>query len=230
MRTVVFRTRTILLILLCLGGAALASLVSLRLPLPQYGGHVYAPEEVVAGATLGEWSARHWQWTFSQPIGSNPGQDVTGKTCADGQTGPVFFLPRNFAPCLVPTDTLILLPIVGTECSTVEPPPYNGQSEEELKACASRDTDRYTNISVRIDGQAVPNVATFRRVSPYFEVTLPEHNVLGVPIGDAEAVSDGYYMLLAPMLPGEHQIMVHVELIDGTVLPDKVIHITVFDH
>ncbi len=227
MRTGSLRARTILLILLCLGGAGLASLISFRPPLPNDGGLVFAPSEDVAGATLGEWSARHWEWTLSQPIGANPGQDVTGATCGLEQEGPVFFLPRNFAPCRVPMNTLILVPIVGTECSTVEPPPYHGMNEQELRTCASRDVNRYTNITVRIDGQPVPDAAAFRRESPAFTVTLPEHNVLGVPAGDAEVVSDGYQMLLAPLPLGTHHIVVHVELTDGTVLPDKVIAITV---
>lgn len=112
-------------------------------------------------------------------------------SCAAGQEGPVFFVPRYFAPCPVPADTHLLVHIVGTECSTVEPPPYHGTSEDELRTCASGDVDRYTNISVRIDGEVVPDIGTFRRASPLFEITLPEHNVLGVPAGNAEVTADG---------------------------------------
>lgn len=223
------RGRIVLLALLCLGGGWLASLVTFAPPLPPGGGLIYPPDDVVAGATLGQWSAQQWQWTLSQPIGANPGQDVTGASCATDQDGPVFFLPRNFPPCRVPANTLIFVPIVGTECSTVEPPPFHGASEEELRSCAAADVDRYTNITVRIDGEEVSDIETFRRASPIFEVVLPEHNVLGVPAGEAEVAADGYYLLLAPLPPGKHQIMVHVELTDGTVLPDKLIHLTVVE-
>ena len=229
MWTVGLRGRLILLAVLCLVGGWLASLVTIRPPLPPGGGIIYAPDDVVAGATLGEWSAKQWQWTLSLPIGANPGQDVTGASCATDQDGSVFFLPRNFPPCRVPADTLIFVPIVGTECSTAEAPPFHGASEEELRSCAVADVDRYTNITVRIDGEEVPDIATFRMTSPIFRVVLPVHNVLGVPAGDAEFVADGYSLLLAPLAPGEHQIMVHVELTDGTVLPDKLIHLTVVE-
>jgi hypothetical protein len=217
----------ILLVLLCLGGGLVASLVVSRPPSPSGGGLVFAAGDVVAGATLGEWSARQWQWTLSQPIGANPGQDPTGATCGAGQDGPVFFLPRNFPPCHIPAGTLIFVPIVGSECSTVEPPPFNGTNDADLRACAAADVDRYTNIIVRIDGEAVPDVESFRVASPRFALTLPEHNVLGVAPGTAEAVADGYQLLLAPLPPGAHEIMVHVELADGTVLPDKIAEVTV---
>lgn len=91
--------------------------------------------------------------------------------------------------------------IVGTECSTAEPPPFTGETEAELRACASADVDRYTGISVRIDGELVPDIGAYRASSPIFSVTLPEHNVLGVLPGSANAVADGYQLLLAPLPP-----------------------------
>ena len=66
---------------------------------PIAGAPVLAPDESVSGASLAEWSARHWQWTVSLPIPVNPGHDVTGATCGYGQSGPVFFIPRNYPPC-----------------------------------------------------------------------------------------------------------------------------------
>jgi hypothetical protein len=116
---------------------------------------------------------------------------------------------------------------VGTECSTVEPPPWHGEDEAALRECAGADVDRYTGIVVRVDGVPVPEVEDFRAMSPVFLVELPESNVLGAPAGEADVVADGYLLMLAPLPPGEHEIVVHVELADGTVLPDKVLVLTV---
>src|SRR5215213_632052 len=126
---------------------------------------VLAPDEPVSGATLAEWSARHWQWTVSLPIPVNPGQDVTGASCGYGQSGPVFFIPRNFPPCTVPAGAVLLVPIAGAVCSTVEPPPYAGRDEVELRACAAAEMDRYTGIVVRVDGQLVPDIKAYRTSS-----------------------------------------------------------------
>jgi hypothetical protein len=190
-------------------------------------GLVYPPDELVAGATLGEWGARHWQWTLSFPVGINPGQDVSGATCGYGQSGPVFFIPRNFPPCAVPSGAALFVPIAGTVCSTAEPPPFAGRSAAELRACAAAEVDRYTGIVVRVDGEPVPEIASHRVASPPFPLLLPEHNVLGASPGMAVAVADGYQLLLAPLPVGTHEIVAHVELTDGTVLPDKVLHLTV---
>ena len=190
---------------------------------------VYRPGVVVENVSQGEWSARHWQWTLSLPAGSNPGQDVTGTYCGFGQSGPVFFLPRNFAPCTVPAGTSIFIPIVGTECSTSEPVPFSGTSEDELRGCAAAEVERYTNIEVRINGEVVPNIQSYRTSTPLFSVMLPEENVLGAPAGATYAVADGYHVMIKPLDPGEHEIVVHLELADGTVLPDKFAVITVVE-
>ncbi len=216
-----------LLLLLCLFGGITGPFVARDAGSEGEQGVVYPPDKPVAGATPGEWSARHQQWTVSFPVGINPGQDVSGATCGYGQSGPVFFIPRNFPPCVVPSGVALFVPIAGTVCSTAEPPPFAGRSEAELRACAAADADRYTGIVVRVDGERVPEIESHRVASPLFPLLLPEHNVLGAPPGMAAAVADGYQLLLAPLPVGAHEIVVHVELTDGTVLPDKVLHLTV---
>lgn len=189
----------------------------------------FGPGMIVHGVSQSEWSARHWQWTLSSPLESNPGQDASGALCADGQSGPVFFLPRNFAPCSVPAGTAILVPVTGTECSTTEPAPFSGTSEEELRACAALELQRYAVISLSIDGETVPDIEAYRLASPLFTLSLPEHNALGAPAGTSYAVADGHQVIVRPLPPGEHHVIVHLELADGTVLPDKLARITVVE-
>lgn len=221
------RPLVLLIVALILGSSAAVAALAQEATPTAVGVTVLPPGELVDGATLGEWSARHWQWTASFPVKVNPGHDVTGARCRYGQSGPVFFIPRNFAPCTVPAGMTLFVPIAGTECSTTEPPPYGGRTEAELRACAAADVDRYTGIVVRVDGQEIPDIQTYRVSSPLFTLALPQDNVLGVPAGVTHAVADGYQIMLAPLRVGEHEIRVHVELMDGTVLPDKIARITV---
>ncbi len=209
-----------------LAGVARASLNQGATPDAE-GAAVFPPQEIVHGATLGEWNARQWQWTASFPAGVNPGQDVSGTTCGYGQSGPVFFVPRNFPPCVVAEGVAIFVPVVGAQCSTAEAPPYFGRDEEALRACAAADVDRYTGLAVSVDGRDLPDIGAYRASSPLFPLPLPANNVLGAPAGMASAVADGYQLILAPLPPGEHEVVVHAELTDGTVLPDKVMRITV---
>lgn len=192
-------------------------------------GLMYAEGEEIHGASLGEWSARYWQWVTSLPVGENPAQDPTGAMCGYGQTGPVFFIPRNMPPCTVPAGVSVFLPIAGSQCSTLEPPPFHGDDEASLRACAAIEADRYTRIVVRVNGEVVPDVEQYRAASPVFSMQLPENNILAVPAGTGLAVADGYQVVLRPLPPGTHEIVVHVEVIDGYALPDKTLHLTVVE-
>jgi hypothetical protein len=188
---------------------------------------VFDPSADVHGASYGEWSARHWQWTTSFPLGMNPGQDATGALCGAGQHGPVFFLPRNLPPCVVPEGMPILVPLPGAECSMAEPAPYTGDSEAELAACAAADADRYANIVISINGTAIPDIGKYRVATEPFTLMLPEENILAAPAGATTAVADGYLVILEPLPAGEHDLVVSSELADGTVLPEANTTITV---
>ena len=81
---------------------------------------VYPPGSNPLGVTYGEWTARWWQWLLSIPGPVNPNLDTTGANCAQGQSGPVWFLagrfssgPRTVRACTVPENKLILLPIAN---------------------------------------------------------------------------------------------------------------------
>ncbi len=192
-------------------------------------GIAFAPAADIHGASLGQWSARYWQWVTSLPVGVNPAQDPSGARCGYGQHGPVFFVPRNLPPCTVPADVAVFIPIAGSECSTLEPPPFHGANEEELAACAAGEADRYTGVVVRVNGEVVPEIERYRAQSPTFTLQLPEDNILAVPPGTGRAAADGYQVILPPLAPGAHEIVVHVEVTEGYALPDKTLRLTVVE-
>jgi len=173
---------------------------------------IVGPDESYGGATLGEWTARHWQWQLSFPSEVNPGGDPNGSMCGYGQSGPVFFLP-SFAPeealtCVVPTGTAIFVPIVNGACSTVEAPPFFGRTEEELRACAIADIDSVYDVAGTVDGIAVQPMEDYRISTPLFTFNFGENNVWGLPPGPANAVGNGYQFIIAPLPAGEHEIVV----------------------
>ncbi len=188
-----------------------------------------APGSYVSGASLDEWNTRHWQWTLSFPVGASPNQDGSGARCMQGQSGDVVFIPRNLPPCTVPEGSAVFIPVAGGECSSVEAVPFWGGDEQSLQACAAEEASRYANIAVTVDGQAIPGIERYRSATGTFSVALPEHNVLGAPAGVAWAAADGYAVLLRPLSPGEHTVIVHTETADGLVLPDKLLTLTVVE-
>lgn len=173
---------------------------------------IVGPDEAYGDATLGDWSARQWQWQMSFPPELNPGSDPTGALCGFGQNGPVFFLPSMLSEpeftCVIPADMAIFVPIVNTACSTVEPPPYFGRTEAELRACAMADVDSLFDVYGTVDGVAVEPMEAYRATTPLFTFHFTENNAFGAPPGVAHAVGDGYQFIIAPLPVGEHEIVV----------------------
>ena len=123
------------------------------------------------GNSSGEWSARWWQWAFSIPAATNPVLDETGAHCAEGQSGPVWFLAGSFfggtfeRACTVPPDKALFLPIVNAafgaavfDCEPTQPGvPCNITI---LRAAAAASMDPVT-LEASIDGIPVRHVRDF---------------------------------------------------------------------
>jgi hypothetical protein len=179
-------------------------------------GEALPPGAEVAGLSLAEWSARSWQWSFSLPVDVNPVADETGDFCGNGQSGPVFFLAgaaqNAERACVVPLGVHLFVPLAGAECSTVEPPPFFGRDEAELRNCATNAVDMAENafgistMRLTVDGQDVTDLSAYRAVTPLFTLWLPEDNLLGATRRTANSVADGYQVMLSPLSEGEHVV------------------------
>jgi hypothetical protein len=163
--------------------------------------------------TYGEWGAKWWQWAFSLPADQNPFFDEGGSCAngANGQLGPVWFLTgvinqsgRAVRDCTVPSGKALFFPIINVECSTLEPPPYHGGNEAELRRCAK--SFSIGGVSAEIDGVAMQSLDRYLVESPLFTFTVPPDNVLGVDPGTGQSVSNGYWLMLAPLSVGTHKI------------------------
>jgi hypothetical protein len=172
------------------------------------------PQAQYQGRSYAEWSAAWWQWAVSLPVAGHPSLDETGADAAAGQTGSVFFLTSVFNASgtvvrniTVSPSTALFIPILNADCSNVEPPPFFGANETEMRANVIALIDATSGIYLEIDGEAVANLGAYRFDSPLFGFTLPDPNILGVPGGGPGlAVADGYYAMLHPLSPGEHMI------------------------
>jgi hypothetical protein len=169
---------------------------------------VLPPVSSPHGHTYGEWSARWWKWFLELPADSN--HPANGGDCSTGQLGQVWFLIGLPGPttihCTVPTGKMLFLPIINTECSNLEGPPFFGATEAERRLCAEGIMDGAADLSAKIDGVPIRKPSRYRVSSPNFHFTVPPNNVLGVPAGSGEAVGDGYYLMLAPLSAGSHII------------------------
>jgi hypothetical protein len=174
------------------------------------------------GRTYGEWSAAWWQWVLSIPADRNPLTDPDGRYCGQHQSGPVWFLGGTFGnsverSCTVPSGRAIFMPvynwIFGAGAFDCDPSvPGVPCDVNALRQTAAQNTENAQILQVTIDGAAVNNVRQYRAVSPLpFYVTYPANSVVGLPAGTYyPQISDGYWLMLNPLPPGEHTIQLRV--------------------
>jgi hypothetical protein len=187
----------------------------------------------VLGAPIGEWSARWWQWAFGIPAPINPMADTTGGNCDVDQQGPVWFLAGWWGPpmdvnrtCTIPKGKSILFPIanyVWVQTSFDDP----ANTEADYRQCVSGISAPDNplgcvgiaavagDLEATLDGIPVAfdyRTPIVRAQSPLFTVQWPYDNILGLDPANEncpkcrEAVSDGFWVMLPPLRPGDHTL------------------------
>ncbi len=191
---------------------------------------VLPPTARVQGMTLGEWGAEQWRSEFGIPVSENPALGNPWPTCYFGRIGNVAlgvgYVFSGSSECELPAGVFLYVIVIGTECSTAEPPPFYGGNEAELRACLQT-MAAFKNMTADVDGVTIQNIEQYRARSPLYQFTLPDNNLLGADAGTYNSVAENVAFMLAPMSPGEHTIHVHGEIQDGSFNYDWVYHITV---
>jgi len=174
------------------------------------------PEEIVFDRSQSEWSQAYLQWVAAFPRGSSPVSDTTGAQCAAKQAGDVWFLASSdgTAPverrCAIPAGKTLFVPIA----SVLE---RSGNREPVCQAMARTAASNLSHVNalaMTIDGRAVDELGAYRQASgDCFALGVRQ-----VPRVDArQAVFDGYFVMLPPLPPGTHTIVVQARF-DSTPL------------
>jgi hypothetical protein len=174
------------------------------------------PNEVIAGSTYGEWTARYWQWLLSIPKEVNPYYDKTGKNAHQQQSGPVFFLanaPENSSVhrvvnkmCDVPKPRAMLCPVDTCLFTSIENPNLTTQ---QLRLKAIRQRAQVKMVAATINNEPMTSDLQEHRVdSPVFNIQLRANNILGIQVEPNQVVStigvsDGYWIMMKPPKKGD---------------------------
>jgi hypothetical protein len=185
---------------------------------------VLPPQSHPYGKTYAQWSAEHWKWVYSLPVDQHPLYDT-----ADVGTGQpfehVWFLGGTYTATpdangniaavanrdvTIPAGTALFFPITDVEASVLE---GNGTTEAELRGTAQSLEDHAQGMTCTIDDRTVNHLDHHRIQSPLFTIgPLPANNVFeasGVtaPAGTTTlSVSDGVFVMVAPLSVGGHTI------------------------
>ena len=177
----------------------------------------FPPDSIPYQRTYAEWTAGWWKWFISLPPGNRPMNDPSGDRCALGQLGPVWFLAGSGGgkaerECTIPAGRAILIPAINVECSQAED--QSLRTDDDLRACATSDQDLVTETAATLNG----SVLQIHRVqSPVFNLTFPADNVFAAAVGPSKAVSEGFWVFLKPLPPGQYVLHVQGLLVDPTV-------------
>jgi hypothetical protein len=163
------------------------------------------------GTTYADWSAEWVEWTLSTTADQSPFLDPDGRSCAAGQSPPVFFLGSNFGgetvrKCAVPAGQAILFSAGGDFCILG----LSADTEDGLNACIEGSLGELKTARAEVDGVPLA-LDKHRFITKLFEFTLPDNNIFGLPPGSYQAVAGGYFVMLPPLSVGEHVIRFHTE-------------------
>jgi len=159
------------------------------------------------GNSYGEWSAKWWQWAMSSPLAGHPLLDTPSFDVTEGQSGSVWFIAAPFGTvnrtCTIPTGKSLFVAVANAEASDLE---GLGSTEAEQRATAEFLADHILNPFCEVDGAPVANINSYRVSSPQFAFTAPSPWIFGDTGGAGTSVSDGYFLMLAPLSTGQHTL------------------------
>lgn len=180
-----------------------------------------------AGQSYSERAAAWWQWLLQIPAAQSPQTAQGAIDCSLAQDGPVWFLagaPSGFGPaeraCTVPTGKALFFPVLNAiwtngpgETFTVAEKrvlldDFLSDNHPGFLADLGLPGVEACGLYVTVDGlPATFFVPTARVQSAPFAVDTLEGRA-GLPAGqiDPQAVTDGFWTLLPPLAPGEHEI------------------------
>lgn len=175
----------------------------------------YRSNEIIAGLTYGEWTARWWQWALSIPANVNPLVDLTGQHASLNQPKEVWFLSGIFGEtnvtkpfphrvCKVPANTPILIPVINCEADKIEYPHL--KTDQEILEHVLKQADSIVRKNCSINGELLP----LERVSSdpkIFDVKVhPNFNKFNIGNGESHASADGYWVFLKGLTIGKYEL------------------------
>ena len=157
--------------------------------------------KAIAGVSQEEWSKRWWRWAMSFDDDESPVADRDGRFCAEGQTGPVWFLAgtygtaRTVRSCRVPAGKTLFFPLINYV--TFEPDDAD-ESCASLKKRAAELTPAPDALVLEVNGKRFNGLAAHRQATRRcFHITEDD---------DTRAAGNGFYVALGPLKKGRYTL------------------------
>jgi hypothetical protein len=180
--------------------------------------YVVPPNSVVAGKTLGEWSADWMKWAYASSTNRNPSLDLDGSYAHSAQPGgEVFFVGSVSDPLrppvrrsfTIPEGKYLFFPLLSVNAENIDTvPPL---TVTELRDLVAGVFENVRELHLTIDGLPGTELTSHRAVSPVFSLDFPTpDNLKSLEYGHTitglidPVVADGYWVMLKPLPVGRH--------------------------
>ena len=176
---------------------------------------VVSPSSVIGGLTYPQWVGLWSKWMMELPVTNfagaiHPSIDTPAFDVTEGQGGDLWFLASPFGnvrrSCVIPPDKWLFCGLLTVDSSDLEDPPFHGQTAAEQAAVSRYFSDHIVELFCEIDGVPVPDIRTYRFISPQITFTAPTPWIFGETGGTGTAIQDGYFILLRPLGSGQHTL------------------------
>jgi hypothetical protein len=175
------------------------------------------------GTAFKDWAAKWSAWINTVPKSQNwnfqnsPGVKYVPEDCSylQNPASPVFFLPYVGAErgsvaamtCNVPHDKAVIFQIDGAT-SDYSDPTVKTKTPAELIRLATQSNVYPNSFEVTLDGHplAFTNDEGHKVQTDLYNLTLPADNLWGEPAGPDHAISQGWWVMLKPLPPGQHTV------------------------
>jgi hypothetical protein len=181
---------------------------------------IVPPNGKVAGRGYSKWLATWWQVRLRTPPSGSVCQQVGKVELLLGPTK-----PKETDRCSVHSGQAVYVNGPASECSTIEPPPFHGNTNAQLKTCARNGFHAISNTQITVDGKALHHLNRWIVLSGVYRLNLPKRNFLGTKKRVGRSAAYGAGLVLTGLSPGVH--VVHSAGDEGGTHLDLTYRITV---
>jgi hypothetical protein len=179
----------------------------------------------VASGTTEKLAAAWTQWAYSKPEAESPltGGNYEGGLRCDGTpvsptpgntwflagtvgtTGPA--VEETVRTCTMPVGTRLFFPVYSATFIITEPDENEQIAREFVTGRVDAvQADPDLTLEVTVDGKEINSNRIVRAQTPFFDLTFEEGNIFELDPGAYTTISDGLWVTLPPLPPGEHEI------------------------
>ncbi len=187
---------------------------------------ILPPQSHPFGHTYNEWAAAWWVWAMEQPMDNSAVVDISGSLAGNNQEGKVWFLAGTYSSgpvvrtATIPLGKALFFPILNYSwLQWPTDPPISDDCIKHNYECLRAPLRLVIDgavMSAELDGKPLLSLTKYRFESTIFYVTLPDNNIQGTSAGFyGPGVDDGYYLMLAPLSAGYHQLHFQGTLTSG---------------